>query len=254
MLVSLDAGRRRVIQAWKYVDFLGGSTGSGSIPYLVMRPVWVVAAFLGCSGGGGQNSPTTFVTPDQPHGAFAEDVVFIPTYDKADLQKTLIAERSAEATGERVIAELEMKALDSAGEDRLRVARADLEVRRRFIRSLEACETTGRTCPPRLDNPPWSYDYDGDGPQPIKVDADLRFDLNSWQKLAGELYGRSCACRTISCVDSMTVVIDVLEVRPMPEVQGDELASLSITRARECLFRLRGKKATPGAPPPAAFD
>ena len=251
MLVSLDARQRRGIQAWKYVDFLGGSTVGGSIPYLVMRPVWVLAAFLGCSGGGAQNSPTTFVAPDQPHGEFAEDVLYIPTYDKAELQKTLIAERGAEATGERVIAELELKALDAAGEDRLRVARADLEVRRRFIRSLEACESSGRTCPPRLDDPPWSYDYDGDGPQPIKVDADLRFDQQSWQKLAGELYGRSCACRTISCVDSMTVVIDVLEVRPMPDVQGDEMASLWITRARECLFRLRGKKATPGGPPPA---
>lgn len=254
MLVSLDVRQRRGIQAWKYVDFLGGSTGDGSIPYPVMRPVWVVAAFLGCSGGAAQNSPTTFVTPDLPHGAFAEDVLFIPTYDKADLTKALIAERGAEATGERVISELEMKALDSAGEDRLRVARADLEVRRRFIRSLEACEASGRTCPPRLDDPPWSYDYDGDGPQPIKVDADLRFDLQSWRKLAGELYGRSCACRTISCVDSMTVVIDQLETRPMAEVQGDEDASLFITRARECLFRLRGKKATPGGPPPAIGD
>ena len=28
----------------------------------------------------------------------------------------------------------------------------------------------------------------------------------------------------------------------MPAVQGDEVASQSVTWARECLFRLRGKK------------
>ena len=31
----------------------------------------------------------------------------------------------------------------------------------------------------------------------------------------------------------------------MPEVQGDEAASLSITRGRECLYRLRGLRSTP---------
>jgi hypothetical protein len=30
----------------------------------------------------------------------------------------------------------------------------------------------------------------------------------------------------------------------MPQVRGDEAATVSITRARECLFRLRGKSLT----------
>ena len=89
-----------------------------------------------------------------------------------------------------------------------------------------------------------------EGDAPRVAELPLRFDLESWQKVAAELHGRACACRTIACVDSMGVAIDQLEPRPMPEVRGDEVASQSITRARECLFRLRGKKATPGLAPP----
>jgi hypothetical protein len=219
-----------------------------------MRPLWVATAFLvfcaACpSGGGTQTNGQLPFVPDPPRGSLADDDLFVPTYGKAELQKALIAERGAEATGERVVAELEGKPLDQAGEDRLRVARADLAVRRRFITSLEACESSGRACPPRLDDPPFTWDPDPSGPkQPPPVDSDLRFDVASWQKLSAELFGRACACRTMYCVDGMTAAIDELESRPMPAVQGDELASLSITRARECLYRLRGKKATPGGP------
>jgi hypothetical protein len=218
-----------------------------------MRPVWVVCAFLGCTGGA-QKPVETLVTPEPPPGQLANEDLYVPAYSKADLQKALIAERGAEATGERLVAELEAQNRDQAVEDdRLRVARADLDVRRRFIRSLEACETSGHACPPRLDDPTWSYDPDPDGPAVApNLDSDLRFDLGSWRKVSAELFGRACACRTMACVDSMTVVIDQLEVKPMADVQGDETASLSITRARECLFRLRGKAMTPGGPPPAA--
>ncbi|CAN5916390.1 hypothetical protein BH11MYX3_BH11MYX3_16330 [soil metagenome] len=218
-----------------------------------MRPVWVLVTFLGCSGGTA-NRPEPTLTPDTPHGELAGDDLYVPTYGKSELQKALIAERGAEATSERVVAELEARAIDGASngpdDDRLRVARADLEVRRRFIRSLEACESSSQACPPRLDDPTWSYDPDPDVVVAPKVDAELRFDLKSWQKLSAEMFGRACACRTIACVDSVGVAIDQLEKRPTPEVQGDEAASLSITRARECLFRLRGKQATPGGPPP----
>ena len=222
-----------------------------------MRPFWVASAFLLCAacpgGGGTQTTGGTTLVPDPPHGSLADEDLFVPSYGKAELQKALIAERGAEATGEKNVTELETKATDTAGEDRLRVAMADLAVRRRFIASLEACEASGHACPPRLDDPVWSWDPDAPGPkQPPPVDADLRFDVASWQKLSAELFGRACACRTIYCVDGMTAAIDELESRPMPDVQGDEAASLSITRARECLFRRRGKKATPGGPPPAA--
>nr|MDQ3366399.1 hypothetical protein [Myxococcota bacterium] len=125
--------------------------------------------------------------------------------------------------------------------DQLRVARADLAVRRRFIAALEACERAGRWCPPRLDDPAWAFDPDPDRPVAPPLDAPLRFDVASWRTIALELFGRACACRTLGCVDSVGVAIDQLEPRPMPAVQGDEAASLSITRARECLFRLRGK-------------
>jgi hypothetical protein len=45
----------------------------------------------------------------------------------------------------------------------------------------------------------------------------------------------------------MFAAIDRLEKRPMPDVQADDDATLSITRARDCLYRLRGLRATPRA-------
>lgn len=214
-----------------------------------MRPVWVALAFLGSACGGGTTNRTDFTaTPDPAASNFSPDEAFVPSYGKAELQKALFAERGAEATAERVTGELEAKVNDGPTNDRWRIARADLDVRRRFIQSLEACEATRSMCPPRLDDPTWSYDPDPDVVVAPKVDSDLRFDLASWQKLSAELFGRACACRTIACVDSMGVAIDQLEPRPIPAVQGDEIASLSITRARECLFRLRGKATARAVP------
>ena len=215
-----------------------------------MRPIQRVVPFLLLANLGACPGPATQTQPVEPsieaHGQLADEVLYRPTYGKAELQRALITERGAEARGEATIAELEAK---EGFDDRLRLAQDDLAVRRRFIASLEACEASGRFCPPRLDDPPWAFDPDPDVQQPPKLDTPLRFDLASWQKVSAELHGRACACRTIACVDSMGVAIDQLEARPMPEVQGDEVASQSITRARECLYRLRGKKATPGLTP-----
>lgn len=223
-----------------------------------MRPVWGTSAFLvalgSACGGGTATRPAGTTGEILSPGQLADDDLFSPTYGKPELQRAVIAERGAEATAERLVAELEAKAADGQSEDRLRVARADLAVRRRFIASLEACEASGHACPPRLDDPPWAYDADADPAVAPKLEATLRFDLASWQKVAAELHGRACACRTIACVDSVGVVIDQLEPRPMPEVQGDEVASQSITWARECLYRLRGKVATPGGPPVATDE
>ena len=177
----------------------------------------------------------------QTRSEFAEEDHVTPTYGKAELQRALIAERAREASGEKLVAELEAKEGDVAADDRLRVALADLAVRRRFIASLERCEAETRHCPPRLDDPPWNFDPDPDRVGPPPITAPLRFDVESWRVVASELHGRACACRTISCIESLGVAIDELELRPMPEVQGDEAATISVTRARECLFRLRGK-------------
>ncbi|HSD88887.1 MAG TPA: hypothetical protein VLB44_15270 [Kofleriaceae bacterium] len=174
------------------------------------------------------------------HSALAEeDGEPPPSYGHAELQKALIAERAAEASGEQKIETLEA----DGDPDSLNAARADLAVRRRFIAALEVCEQTGRYCPPRLDDPAWSFDVETEADP--KLDTTLRFDLDSWQKVSAELHGRACACRTLACVDSMNVAIDKLEKRPMPEVQADETSSIEIMRARDCLFRLRGKRALP---------
>jgi hypothetical protein len=200
------------------------------------RPATLLAAFLVACGGSTSTRSAGDNLGIATHSELADDDGYKPTYGKADLEKALIAERGKEATAERRMAELEAKDAD----DELRVARGDLDVRRRFIVSLEACQSTGRTCPPRLDEPAWVFDVDTEGAK-TPLDAALRFDLAAWQNIAAELHGRACACRTLACVDGVGVAIDQLEQRPMREERGDETASASITRARECLFRLRGK-------------
>lgn len=202
-----------------------------------------LAVTLAACGGGQAGAPPPAEPTGPTQAALADEDMFQPSYAKAELSRALITERGAEASAERLVGDLEARPSDPATDDQLRVATADLAVRRRFIASLEACEASGRYCPPRLDDPPWAYDPDPDagrGAEP-PMTATLRFDLDSWRVLATELHGRACACRTLACVDSLTVAIDQLERRPMPATQGDEAASASIARARECLFRLRGK-------------
>lgn len=169
-----------------------------------------------------------------------------PPYDKAAIGKALSTERAAELRGERAVAEAET----GGDADRLRTALADLEVRRRFIHILELCEARDKMCPPRLDEPPWPYAVDSD--EDPKLDVPLRFDLASWQKVAAELHGRACACRTEACLDSMEATIKRLETRPVDDVQADETANVEITRARECMFRLRGRTRIPRVEPIAA--
>ena len=209
----------------------------------------VVLAACGASA-----TATPPAAPEPAHSTLAEEDLYKPSYGKPELSRALISERGAEATGERVVAELEARAASAAApavDDQLRVALADLAVRRRFIATLEACQAAGRLCPPRLDDPAWSFDPDPDRSGDPPMTSVLRFDVESWRGLAAELFGRACACRTIACVDSVGVAIDLLEKRPMPHVLSDETASVSVTRARECLFRLRGKAAIRVASPAA---
>jgi hypothetical protein len=205
-----------------------------------MRRLALVLAIVGCKTGSPPNGGGDVVTY---HGAstHADDDIYKPSYDKAELQSALSAERAAEAAAAQRLRELE----DKGDYDQLRLAGADLAVRRRFIASLAACHATGHVCPPRLDDPAWTFDLEADVDP--KLDTPLRFDQASWQQVAAELHGRACACRTIACVDSMFVAIDRLEKRPMPDVQADDTASTSIVRARECLYRLRGLRGTPRA-------
>jgi hypothetical protein len=204
-----------------------------------MRVLPLVLALAACKTG---SSPSGTGAQDiTVHTALADDDGGepAPTYGKAELQKALIAERGAEASAEHQVAELE------AGNDldAWRVAQDDLAVRRRFIATLETCEATGHYCPPRLDDPGWTLPVDSEADP--KLDVPLRFDLESWQKVTAEMHGRACACRTLACIDSIGATLDRLEKRPMQDVQGDETASIEITRGRDCLFRLRGKRPLP---------
>jgi hypothetical protein len=196
-----------------------------------MKLLVALAVMAACHGSGGTPAPhrsgdTGIVT----HEGLAAADEYQPSYGKAELENALIAERAAEATAEKQAAD---------GDD---TAAADLAVRRRFIASLESCQASGHNCPPRLDDPAWTYDPSSDADPTL--DTPLRFDLEDWQKVAAELHGRACACRTKACVESMDAAIDKLEMRPMQDVRGDETASQSLTRARECLTRLAGRART----------
>jgi hypothetical protein len=204
-----------------------------------MKRLALLVACTACRPGTTPRAPADEIVA--PSGTLAGDEAYRPDYGRDELERALTHERGAEASAEVHVRELEARGDD----DQLRRAVADLAVRRRFIASLEACQATGEVCPPRLDDPPWTFAIDGDAPP--RLDTPLRFDLATWRTLAAELHGRACACRTLSCVDSMFVAIEQLETRPMPDVQGDEDASRSVTRARECLYRLRGLRPTPRA-------
>jgi hypothetical protein len=201
----------------------------------MIRPALAVAGCLAACGGTPVRPPVT-PAPDTPHGDFADDTVK-PGYGKAELDPALASERGKLAAIEQQIASLE--AVPTTG-DQLRSALGDLAVRRRFIATLEACASTGRDCPPRLDEPAWTYDPETDSKVPL--DTMVRFDLEDWQKVAGELYGRACACRTLVCIDSVDRAIGQLETQPTRDVQDDDTAALAIVHARECLARLRGRR------------
>ena len=217
-----------------------------------MRQALLVLCVAACGGPTTTTFKPRVATPDQGDttpAVLADESNYKPSYGKADLEQALIAERGKQATAERVITELEARGAELS-DDQMRTAVADLGVMRRFIESLEACQDSGRTCPPRLDEPGWTFDYAADKPPPPPLDAPLRYDLADWRKVAAELHGRACACRTLACVDSVGVAIDQVEGGPMPDVRGDETASQSITWARECLYRLRGKAAVVSAQHP----
>ena len=206
-----------------------------------MRLLLIVSGLAACSGTSGTyHPPTAGDQGDHNAAELADPDEYKPAYTKADLEKALIAERGKELEDEKVVAAFEAGGQDVSGSDQMRTAVANLEVRRRYITSLEQCQSAGHHCPPRLDEPAFNYDFDGTGATP-PLDAPLRFDLESWRTIATELHGRACACRTVVCLDAVAVAIDQLEPHPMVEVQGDEASSQSITWARECLFRLRGK-------------
>jgi hypothetical protein len=147
-----------------------------------------------------------------------------PKYHRSDLDDVLEAERA--------------KVAAMSDEDR-----DNILVRKRFIEILELCKATGTNCPPRIDEPAWTFEADSDTDP--KLENPLRFDVDSWRKLSTELHGRACACRTIDCVDTVEVAIQRLEVRPMRDVQSDDFAAIEIVRARDCLARLRGRHALP---------
>lgn len=203
-----------------------------------------LVATLGC-GGPAAVQPPAAVPGERPHAVLAELEVDHPAYGKPELREALIAERRIAAAAELHLEELQSRQPDAAVDDAVADAAADLAVRRRFIATLEVCDAEAQWCPPRLDDPTWTYAPDPGQPADPPMTATLRFDLASWRVLATELHGRACACRTRGCIDSVDAAIEQLERRPVPQVQSDEAATASITRARECLFRLLGKSLIP---------
>jgi hypothetical protein len=200
-----------------------------------MRLLAIAAVAAACGGPQRAEIPGRDDSANLTTGAtLATDDEPPPSYSKSALEQALITERGAEATDEqRVVANPDDYALA-----------ADLAVRRRFIESLESCQAATHHCPPRLDDPKWTWDPTSSAIDPAKppISSPLRFDLDSWRTIADELHGVACGCRTKTCVESLELTIQLLEARPMQDVEADDAASASITGARECLFRLRGRR------------
>jgi hypothetical protein len=205
-----------------------------------------------CGGEGVYHAPA----PGDPgiitHAQLATDDGPPPSYTPAALDAALIAERAKVAHDARALDDLiaAQDADPTISPNTPRLAAADLEVRRRYLATLESCQAGVHVCPPRLGEPAWKWDTDPDPgrEKPPPLDTPLRFDLDTWRQVTDELHGRACACRTMACIDGVGVAIDQLEPRPMRAVQDDDAATASITAARECLFRLRGKEVAKHAP------
>ncbi len=222
------------------VQLHGGSTDEAQLPSQPVRSPILLLTLAACSGGSVRPVGPTEITE---HTAMAEDDP-APPYGKDELAQALAAEREQLARADAEARDAETKVSDEA---HLRTAIANAAIRRRFVQTLEVCAATARLCPPRLDDRQWSYAVESDTDPPL--DVPLRFDLESWRKVAAELTERSCTCRTIDCIESAEAAIARLEVRPMPDVQADDEATASITRARDCLMRLRGKRSLPRIAP-----
>jgi hypothetical protein len=197
----------------------------------------VILGTLGAACGGAQ-SGERYVEPTVKSEPLidAESTEVHPSYGRADMERVLAEERRALAEGQ---ATAEALMLQKGKAVELSLALADLSVQRRYIEAMESCRDHGVWCPPRLGLT-WTL-RDGDVDVPVSLDAEQRFDLESWRKLTRELWARGCDCRSMRCVDAMTRTVDVLEARPTAEVQGDHEASVALTGARTCLWRLRGK-------------
>lgn len=189
-----------------------------------MRLLALLVALAACGPGAPPQAGTGADVITYHKAELSDDEEPPPKYHRSDLDDVLEAERA--------------KLAAMSDEDR-----DNILVRKRFIQTLELCKTTGTNCPPRIDEPAWTFEADSAGDP--KLDSPLRFDVDSWRKLATELHGRACACRTVGCVDTVEVAIQRLEVRPTPDVQSDDFAAIEIVRARDCLARLRGRHALP---------
>lgn len=199
---------------------------AGSCRYTLegMRSLPLLLALGACGPGTPPQAGTGADVITYHKAEMSDDEEPPPKYHRSDLEDVLDAERA--------------KVAAMSEEDR-----DNILVRKRFIETLELCKATGTYCPPRIDDPVLAFDVDGDSDP--KLESPLRFDVDSWRKVSTELHGRACACRTVGCIDTLEVAIQRLEVRPMPDVQSDDLAAVEIVRARDCLARLGGRHTLP---------
>jgi hypothetical protein len=181
-------------------------------------------------GGAGAGSDQPVSDPNlATHETFlTEDDIAPSGYGRPDLDRAIAAEHAALDTADTALATL---ANDP---------KPDRGVRQRFVATLESCRDSNRRCPPRLDDRPFAYDPASD--KDPKLDTPLRFDLEDWRNVTAELHERACACRTLACVDAVDAAMNALEARPMPQVTADDAAITSLTRARACAMRLRGRR------------
>jgi hypothetical protein len=176
--------------------------------------------------------PTTSSTGDSTTSAIDRDPVGTSaiagaTYSRAEVVRAINAERD------------KLVALDRDRETvpddlRLVAMNADRAVLAGAVALLERCLDKTGTCPPALTTTP-DPDFDPDARPPS-------LDVAGWRIVAARLHAAACGCRTMACVDGYTETLRVQEAANDDATDGDEVASASVTAARECLWVLRGKR------------
>ena len=118
-----------------------------------------------------------------------------------------------------------------------------------FVAQLGACLREPDDCPPSLDEPAISNDFDL-GTRQFK--GAFSADASKWPTAAASIEAAACGCRTGACVDWVMADLDRWEAALPASAQADEAAATHVVGARECIWTRLGKRSL--APVPTDSD
>lgn len=114
----------------------------------------------------------------------------------------------------------------------------DLVAGRSFLAHLERCTAGELACPPRLDEPAVSAEYDA---ATGGFGGAFTAEVETWAIVAEGLAASACACRTRVCVDWVMAELDRWEEALSESDEDHADAGVSVTAARECAWARLGK-------------